>query len=145
MTRDEMIALAKQKAAEHGLDPALLCSLAHHESGNWQPWAIRYEPAFFDRYLAPLKGISDTEKRARAFSYGLTQIMGQTARELGFAGDYLAELCDPTTNLEFGCRKLARCMDRVNNDKRAALLAYNGGANPTYPDLVLRLLTRYQS
>lgn len=144
MIRDEMIGLAKQIAAKHGLDSALVCALVHQESA-WRPWAARYEPIFFGRYIATMQGLSPTEMQGRAFSYGLTQLMGQVAREFGFAGDYLSELFDPIVNLEFGCRKLARCMDRANQDRRTALLSYNGGGAPNYPDLVLRYLTRYQT
>jgi soluble lytic murein transglycosylase-like protein len=73
------------------------------------------------------------------------QIMGETARELGFKGTYLTELCDPIVGLEYGCRKLGACIEKHPGDTRAALLAYNGGSNPAYPDLVLRLLPKYQA
>lgn len=145
MTKDDMIILAIQTAEKHGIDAPLFCSLCHHESGNWNPWAVRYEPAFFDKYIASLPAISVTEGRGRAFSYGLCQIMGQTARELGFAGDYLTQLIDPATNLEFGARKLKRCLDRANGDVKSALLLYNGGGDKTYPDKVLRYYPRYKS
>jgi soluble lytic murein transglycosylase-like protein len=143
VTKPELVALAKQIAAKHGVDPALFCALCHHESGDWKPWAIRYEPAFYDRYISHMKGINDTEKTARAFSYGLTQIMGQVARELGFDGKYLTELCDPATNLDYGCRKLKKCFARAN-DRHSALLLYNGGGNPAYPAKVLQHLKEYQ-
>ncbi len=139
-----MIGLAKAKAEKHQIDPALLCALAHHESNNWKPWAIRYEPAFYGRYISHMTMISATEKQARAFSYGLCQVMGQTARELGFSGDYLTELCDPAINLDFAARKLKQCLGRANGDVRQGLLFYNGGANPAYPDLVLAHLKEYQ-
>lgn len=138
MTRDGLMQLAENAAAAHGLDPALVKAVCHHESGNWQPWAIRYEPGFYSRYIEKMAGLSATEKTARAFSYGLMQIMGQTARELGFDGEYLAELLDPVINIEYGCRKLAKCLERTYGDVPAALLQYNGGGNPSYPNLVLQ-------
>lgn len=135
---------ARTTATAHGLDPALVCALVHHESGNWKPWAARYEPGFYGRYVATIQGISETEKTLRATSFGLCQVMGQTARELGFNGDYLTELLDPVTNLEFGCRKLARCMDRHGGNVKEALLCYNGGGDKGYPDRVLQHLSRYK-
>jgi soluble lytic murein transglycosylase-like protein len=142
MTRDELIALSRDVANTHSLDPSLVCAVCHHESDNWNVWAVRYEPAFFTRYVEPIAGIGDTEKIMRSTSWGLMQLMGQVARELGFKGSYLSELLDPPTNLEWGCQKLKRCVDRAN-DTRTALLLWNGGANKNYPDLVLRHLTEY--
>ncbi len=143
MTRDELIAAAARIAGQHGIEPALVQAVCHNES-SWRPWAVRYELAFYDRYIVPLKGLSATERQMRSTSWGLMQIMGQTARELGFAGDYLTELCDPLTNLEFGCRKLARCLDRASQDMRLSLLGYNGGGDKGYPDRVLLFLPRYR-
>lgn len=139
-----LIELAKAAAVKHGLDPALVCAVCHHESGGWNTWAIRYEPAFYTRYIESMKGLTQTEKTARAFSYGLMQIMGQVARELGFDGKYLTELCDPAVGLEYGCKKLKRCVDAANGDVVAGLLKYNGGGNPDYPELVMRHLPEYQ-
>jgi soluble lytic murein transglycosylase-like protein len=126
------------------MDEALVCAVADHESGGWNPWAIRYEPAFEKKYdpADPVK--LPTEHYSRAFSFGLMQIMGETARELGFAGPYITQLCSPDVGLEYGCRKLKRCVDAHPGDTRAALLAYNGGSNPQYPDLVLQLIKQYQ-
>jgi soluble lytic murein transglycosylase-like protein len=134
---------ARAAAEAHGLDPALVCAVVHNESG-WDQWALRYEPGFYRRYIEPLAGVGDTEKQSRAFSYGLMQIMGQTAREFGFGGKFLVELCDPVQNLEFGCRKLAQCMDRAGGNITQALLLYNGGGDKAYPDRVLRYVGRYK-
>ena len=136
--------LAALYGKKFGLDTALLAALVEHES-SWNPWAIRYEPAFFARYILPLlqsETVRDTEARARAFSWGLMQIMGQTARELGFAGD-LASLCDPDVGLTWGCKKLQQCMDAHVGDLDAALLKYNGGGDPSYPIAVRNLMAKY--
>ncbi len=122
MTRDPLIALARAAAAAHSLDPALVCAVCEQESA-WNPWAIRYEPGFLARYVAPLftaGKISATEAYSRSFSWGLMQVMGQVAREHGFgpcspgfpnpgvsAAASLAELCDPASGLDVGCRVLA--------------------------------------
>lgn len=139
-----LISIARKTALAHGLPPALVAAVCEHESGGWEPWAMRFEPAFLKRYVEPLKLKSATEANARATSYGLMQVLGQVARELGFKGKYLTELCDPVVGVEFGCRKLKQCMDKHDNDQRAALLAYNGGGNPDYPNKVLDLVEKYK-
>lgn len=144
MTQKELQQVAVSTALNYGIDPALVCAVCDHESGGWNPWAIRYEPAFYDRYIESMKGISQTEKTARAFSYGLMQVMGQVARELGFGGKYLTELCDPLNNLNVGCKKLKRCLDAADGNVTEALLKYNGGANLAYPGLVLKHVPKYQ-
>lgn len=138
-----LIQIAKATATAKGLDPALVCAVCEHESGGWNPWAVRFEPKFYERYTKPMS-LTDTEEYTRAMSFGLMQTMGEVARELGFKGKYLTELCDPVVSLEYGCRKLAQCLQKHDGDVRAALLSYNGGGNPQYPDLVLRNLEKYQ-
>ncbi len=147
MTLPELQRLAAATAHNYGLDPALIQSICHHESGNWQVWAIRYEPGFYTKYIATnltMTNLSQTEKQSRAFSYGLMQIMGQVARELGFTGKYLTELCDPLTNLDYGCKKFKRCLDKADGDVRVALLSYNGGGDPLYPAKVLEHYIQYK-
>ena len=112
----EVIDLARQIAAEHGLAPALVCAVIEQESA-WNPWAVRYEPGFLSRYIAPLYTsgkLSATEAYTRAMSWGLMQVMGQVAREFGFKEASLSELCDPAAGIEFGCRILAARMARVD-------------------------------
>ena len=49
----EIIELARSIAAAHALDPALVCAVIEQESA-WHQWAVRYEPSFLSRYIAPL-------------------------------------------------------------------------------------------
>src|SRR6202163_936960 len=108
----EIIDLARHIASEHALDPALVCAVIEQESA-WNPWAVRYEPGFLSRYLAPLYTagkLSPTEAYTRAMSWGLIQVRGQVAREFGFDGPFLCELCDPATGIDLGCRVLAARM-----------------------------------
>lgn len=141
----EFISIAKQKAAEHGLDPALVCAVIEQESA-WNAWAVRYEPGFLSRYVAKdytAGKISATEAYTRSMSWGLMQIMGQVAREQGFGGPSLAELCQPEIGLEHGCVKLAKAMGRAKDNVEEALLAYNGGSNPQYPADVFARIKNY--
>jgi hypothetical protein len=49
----KLLALAQRAAEAEGLDTALVCAVVEQESG-WNPWAMRYEPGFFAKYVAPL-------------------------------------------------------------------------------------------
>ena len=132
-------------ALKHNLPPDLVCAVCEQESG-WNEWAIRFEPGFLAKYVAPLEEahkVSATEAYARSFSWGLMQVMGETARELGFTGEFLAMLCDPIVGLEFGCRKLKDALSRAVGDQTRALAIYNGGSNPNYPSEVLARRARY--
>jgi soluble lytic murein transglycosylase-like protein len=146
MDREQIVQLARGVAARHGLDGALVCAVCEQESG-WDPWAIRYEPAFYARYVRPMVDggeLSDlTEARARAFSWGLMQVMGQTAREKGYSG-HLAEICDPETGIEVGCSVLAGKLEEARGDVERGLLLWNGGADPDYPGEVLARRGKYE-
>lgn len=140
-------ALAGKAASRYGLDVVLVCAQVEQES-EWCQWAMRYEPMFYDRYIQPLLNRNEvhtiTEATARATSYGLMQVMGQTAREFGFTGQFISELCDPDVGLDYGCRKLKKCLDRFGGNVENALLAYNGGGDPNYARKVLDRMPKYQ-
>ena len=137
-----LITLARTTAAQHSLGPALICAIVEQESA-WDPHAIRYEPAFRTRYVAPL-GLPPTEEVARSISWGLMQVMGQVAREHSFTGKSLAALCDPATGLAIGCAVFAAKLRASANDVERALTLWNGGANTTYAAQVLARVAHYQ-
>lgn len=143
MTQPELIALARRIATSHGLAPTLVCAVCEQESA-WDTSAIRYEPAFFDRYIVKQNLQNATEARARAFSFGLMQVMGQVAREHGFKGKYLSELLIPEVGLDFGCRVLKGKIATAGGDVHKGLLAYNGGGRPEYADEVFARFAKYQ-
>jgi soluble lytic murein transglycosylase-like protein len=146
MTASDFIAMAKAAAEAVSLDPALVCAVCEQES-SWNPWALRYEPGFLSRYVMPLFSagkISATEAYARAMSWGLMQIMGETAREFGLPDAMpLPTLCDPATGLEYGCKKLADCWERARGDETKALLLWNGGGDANYPAEVQARKAKY--
>lgn len=142
---EPLIKLAKEAALAQGLDPGLICCICEQESG-WNPYAIRYEPAFMSRYVAPLyttNKITATEAFARCFSWSLMQVMGQVARETGWTGP-LAQLCDPPVGLLIGCRVFAKKLTLAKGDLTKSLLLWNGGSNLAYPSQVLGRLPKYR-
>lgn len=173
----ELVALTCRAAGAHGLWPELVCAIVEQESA-WNPWALRYEPAFYEKYIAtrltrrppdglPQRAIAPdvhgfraesasglaltsseipndpTESRARAFSWGLMQVMGQVAREHGFAGASLASLCDPAVGLEIGCRVFTAKLAAAEGNVTRALLLWNGAGNRDYPAAVLARAPHY--
>src|SRR5436305_3385094 len=141
----QLIVLARKAAAAQSLDPALVCAVVEQESA-WNPWAMRYEPLFFSKYVAGLytnNKISATEAYARGFSWGLMQVMGQVAREYGFDALFLAALCDPEQGIAAGCKVLRKKFDAMGGDTTRALLAWNGGGAPTYATQVLARRAHY--
>ena len=141
-TVDARRQLAMKYATKYGIETTLVCALCEQES-SWNPWSVRFEPGFLNRYVRPSDPTRPTTLDiTKAMSFGLMQIMGETAIELGFTGKYLTELCDPNVGLEFGCKKLKKCFD-VHGGVEPSLLAYNGGGDPNYPHLVLRYEAKY--
>jgi hypothetical protein len=166
----ELISLARTIAVQHSLDPALVCAVVEQESA-WDAHAIRYEPAFRTRYVAPL-GLPPTEEVARSISWGLMQVMGQVAREHAFTGKFLSALCDPAAGLDVGCSVLvskfataaaeaaaanpsaasptapppsaAAAHAAIESLTSRALELWNGGGNPNYASEVLARITKYQ-
>lgn len=138
--------IAKFYSMKYGIDTALICAVAEVES-EWNQYAVRYEPDFYTHYIEPLFNkdhLTMTEATARSTSWGLMQIMGETAREFGFVGEYLSQLCDPDIGLDYGCKKLRACLNEHSGDVREALLEYNGGSDLRYPDEVLACISKYQ-
>ena len=140
-----IIELARSIAVAHGLEPALICAVIEQESA-WNPWAVRYEPGFLSRYVAPLYTagkLSATEAYTRSMSWGLMQVMGLTAREAGFKGEFLSELDTPEVGLKYGCIKLTSCLTHRHGDVADALEMYNGGGDLSYAPTVLAIQARY--
>jgi soluble lytic murein transglycosylase-like protein len=145
MTKDELIALARRIAAEYQMDASLVCAVVEQES-DWNPWAMRYEPGFYERYIASLytnNKVTATEATARAVSWGLMQVMGQTAREIGVNSLFLSALCEPEAGLRAGCSLLRRKLYCSHGDITRALLAWNGGGNAAYPSQVQARMAKY--
>lgn len=143
-TNEARLALAGIWAGKYALNPCLVCAVIEQES-FWNPFAVRFEPAFEARYIHPaLPAAPTTLELTKAMSFGLMQIMGQTAIEFGWRGVFLTDLCDPDIGVDFGCRKLRKCID-AHAHAADALLAYNGGGNPLYAHEVLARMGKYEA
>lgn len=143
MTKDEMIVIARQTANKYALPPDIICGICEQES-SWNPWSIRFEPLFLAHYVKKLN-LSPSEETARSISWGLMQIMGEEARERGFSGTFLSELCDPPIGIEFGCRAFQHKMAMNSGNLDASLLSYNGGADIQYARDVLQKSNYYRN
>lgn len=144
-------------AKDFDLDPHLVAAIVNQESRG-MTYAARYEPLF--RYLekpadhAKQQGISvETEEMLQKTSFGLLQIMGGTARFIGYSGA-LPALFKPDTNLYWGCRYLKRLKGQYP-DIKDMVAAYNAGSprkdstgayvNQSYVDSVLRFYNELKS
>ena len=157
-TMDARKGLAAKYAAKYGLSPALVAAVIDHETGGtWDSYTTRNEDAFFGRYVfdeqsqqykivIPPDSIRSrsTEARTRAMSFGLMQVIGETAREMGLASRYITSLCDPDIGVDLGCKVLKSKIDAAGGDISGGLSRYNGGSDPTYAPAVLALVAKYE-
>jgi soluble lytic murein transglycosylase-like protein len=90
----------------YGIDPNLMLAIARTES-NLNPDAVAKE----------VKG---------GKSYGLFQIRGRTATDLGFRGNQL-ELLDPGTNIWLAANYIQKCQIRYGKSLDSIACCYNAG------------------
>lgn len=130
--RPEVLAMVENAARKNALDFwTLVAQVEKESSGN--PEAKRWEENY--RWFFP-RGSQPTgdELAFQKTSWGLLQIMGATARELGYRVPALVWPASPLKNdpviaLDLGCRYLTRQIRRWGT-LRDALSAYNAG-HPT--------------
>jgi soluble lytic murein transglycosylase-like protein len=128
-----------ERAAIENALPASLIAAVIQEESRFDEWATRAEP----RYLRSRKVRRSAARFARAHrlgptaftelvdrsrSYGLMQVMGETAREQGFDPPFLAELYIPHNAIAHGAMLLKRLLKRYHNDTLSAISAYNQGS-----------------
>ena len=144
-------ALNASMSVDGRVAPELLIALAITES-TLDPWALRVERGFWQRYGDGIKRFvldspSKVDNRWMRYpdiysaSYGICQIMIQTALEAGWKmRRFPTELCDPETNFELAAKLLNKHLRNNDGDIEKALLRYNGGGDPNYPDRVFKWL-----
>jgi hypothetical protein len=112
-------------------DDPILAAIFRVES-QYDPFAMRFEPEYQWVYNAPFFakqcGITlQTEITLQKFSYGLGQIMGGTARWLGYRGP-LPGLLDVETNVHWCSVYWNNLLQKYNGDTWKAVSAYNQGS-----------------
>ena len=124
MDNTELTTLIKAAASRRSLPWELVYSICQVES-SLNPSAIRHEPRY--RWLVgDNETMSPTERQDQMTSWGLMQVMGAVARELGHTGP-LSDLLDPPTGLFYGCLHLRRF--RAKYDIWPDVIAaYNAGS-----------------
>jgi len=120
----ELTTLIKSAASRRSLPWELVYAICQVES-SLNPSAIRHEPRY--RWLVgDNETMSPTERQDQMTSWGLMQVMGAVARELGHTGP-LSDLLDPPTGLFYGCLHLRRF--RAKYDIWPDVIAaYNAGS-----------------
>ena len=130
----------------------VLAIIEAESSGN--PRAMRYEEMYIYinlRAPRPDNCTALTEKILQKTSFGLMQIMGGTARHLGFKG-WLGELLEPETNIRYGVLWLSHLYDEYHKSHgiEGVIAAYNSGsprknssgefANQGYVQKIMKIL-----
>jgi hypothetical protein len=132
----ELIEPVKTVAAAHNIEAAFIAAIVMQESGG-NSFKCRFEEGW--KYFlkpsewAPKVGTSyPTECSQQATSWGLMQVIGSTAREMGYEGLF-PMLTGPVCGLKWGCLFLEHLSHRkdeqekiVFNEKLCA--AYNAGS-----------------
>lgn len=138
----------------YNIPPVLVYAMIHVESAYlpyaWNPephyrwfWDVKNNAPFrpvainevSNKYppkdFPCLAGDPDQEWWAQQASWGLMQIMGAVAREMGYEGEYLPAICFPSINISLGVAFLSRLLRRLNNTHglKGAISTYNTG-NP---------------
>lgn len=111
------------------VEAELVFAIAKVESAL-DPQTARYEPGWkywfkVDEFAKSLRITRDTEKVFQATSWGLMQVMGTVARELGF-DKHLTELTNPQYNVLIGVRKLQELSNKYDK-LEDVISSYNQG------------------
>lgn len=142
----------REAAEEHNVPVKLVAAIVQAESSG-DSSAVRHEPNykwhFSPRIFAENFGITvETETQLQSMSWGLMQVMGGTARELGHKGP-LTDLTNPDIGLKYGCLYVKKMAQKYSS-KDDIIAAYNAGSvvktkggmymNQLYVDKVSRYL-----
>lgn len=135
--------LVKNEALRHGVPCNLVKAIIQVESGG-DPWAMRYEDHYQwlwdwqggawrgepENLPSPQMVSTDTEVIQQKTSWGLFQIMGAVARELGFQRPFLSELCREEVNAQYGCLYLKKLHQRYGKEYgwEGVVAAWNAGS-----------------
>jgi len=118
------------RADEYGLAPLFVAAICYQESRG-RIYSARFEPNYrwlFEPGKYAAKNITSlaTETTLQKCSYGLFQIMGATARWMGYEGP-LPGLYDTEENILWGCEYLKYLKGKYH-DLPSIASAYNAGS-----------------
>lgn len=148
-----IIQIVNTIASDHALDPSLVLAICEVES-SFIAKSARYETKFSYLWKPEQFAINasaaaiETERQLQKFSWGMMQVMGATARWLGYQG-FLPDLCDVKTGILYGCKYLHN-LGREYPNMKDQIAAYNRGSvkrlengdytNQIYVNKVLRAM-----
>jgi len=150
MKDKELLAYLYKLAQLYDFDIDLMLAFALKES-SYNPFATRYEKHFIwfwkkeslhHKYKSDLKDyglrtyrdkcenfLGITEFNEQSKSFGIFQIMGATARWLGYDKEYLAGLYNIEENVKYFVKYFNYQLKRYKGNKHDAISAYNQGNN----------------
>jgi soluble lytic murein transglycosylase-like protein len=116
--------------AEEFKYPLLIAAFIKAES-NCNTNAMRFEPKWryhwnVQHWAKEIGSSLPTEENGQATSWGAMQVMGTTAREMGFQ-DWFTALCNPMTGIHYGCKFLKKKIE-VYSKLEDAIASYNSGS-----------------
>lgn len=134
--REKLLPLVREKALKYNLDYKLLDAIIQVES-SYNIYAVRFEAKsksfVIPSKFAKINFITDeTEEMLQKFSWGICQVMGSTARWLGYQGP-IPHLCNADTNLNWACRFISRLKDQHGVIENI-IASYNAGSVRRKPD-----------
>jgi soluble lytic murein transglycosylase-like protein len=134
---EKCVSWIDESAWEVGVDRYLVAAIAWKET-DYNPTATRYEPEFKKRYIDKISnndlyklcpGLEPEnillERTNRATSWGLMQIMGQTARELGLTQPDMSFWLQGYMGVYYGVKYLDKKLQKY--ELPDAISAYNAG------------------
>ena len=135
--RESLLETVHMVAMENGVHPFILDALIQVES-SYDTLAIRYEPLSksesIPKKYAKINMISeDTEIILQKMSWGLAQVMGSTARWLGYSGNLMLLAIDPSLGLKWACAYLDHLHEKFHEGD-LVIAAYNAGTPRRNPD-----------
>jgi len=131
-----IVDIVRREAKAAGVSPFLALAITEVESAG-DPAAVRFEPGWkyhykVEDFAKACRITAETEKVLQSCSFGLMQVMGTVARELGFSGN-LVQLSDPYIGAKYGCLKLAKLFSLLKSTDDV-IAAYNAGSPNRTPD-----------
>lgn len=129
--KEFLLPIIQKYANKFNIELNLLKAIVEVES-NWNEFALRFEPRYMWLYEVNITAnkvgcTTDTMRYAQCCSWGLMQIMGAVAYELGF-DDWPGKLQIPEINLNYGCKHLISKILKYGPDPYDIYAAYNAGS-----------------